>query len=174
MIKGMTAHNASFDDHIDNTSCFSLVFPYQIIVNSNQTTINNRQDVLGLIGDTNVEIIYPVNIEFYNYDKHEVTSPLAFDDFKTVCNEGFDISFNPCLELGYPIKIKEFNDSNNTFETFLLNHNKEAFTYFDNLHDNDVYEIQFPVTVLDSNSEPLTVNSNSDLEDTIRLLSNCE
>ena len=45
MIKSMSLHNASYDDHIDNTSCFSLVFPYQINVNSTSTTITSIQDL---------------------------------------------------------------------------------------------------------------------------------
>ena len=165
MVKSMSLHNASFDNVVDNTSCFSLDFPYQLNVNSELKNISSVNDLSEVSEEDDVEIVFPININFYNYELHEAINQTDFNLVKNVCAEDFNITSHACLDFQYPIEIKEFNDLTESFETFQLNNDKEVYLHFDNLHDNDVYEIEYPIFLIGSNSDPLRIDSNVDFMD---------
>jgi len=162
MVKSMSLHNASFDNVVDNTSCFSLEFPYQVNVNSELKNISSVNDLSEVSEEDDVEIIFPVNINFYNYELHEAINQTDFNLVKNVCAEDFNLTSHPCLDFQYPIVIKEYNNLTENFESFQLNNDKEVYLHFNNLHDNDIYEIEFPIFLVDSNSNSLRIDSNVD------------
>lgn len=165
LIKSITLHNANFDDHIDNTSCFSLVFPYEVNINSNRRTISSIQDLNSVDENDQVQILFPVSIVFFDYTQHKVNTTSELRLLTNSCEEKFDIEYNPCLNFDFPIVIKEFNELDGTFETLNLISNEEIFQYLDNLHDSDIYEIDYPILLLDSNSDGHVINSNSEFEE---------
>lgn len=165
LIKSITLHNANFDDHIDNTSCFSLVFPYEVNINSNRRTISSIQDLNSIDENDQVQILFPISIVFFDYTQHKVNTTSELSLLTNSCEEKFDIEHNPCLNFDFPIVIKEFNELDGTFETLNLINNEELFQYVDNLHDSDVYEIDYPILLLDSNSDGHVINSNSEFEE---------
>lgn len=162
LVKSISVHNASFDDLIDNTSCFSIKFPYQIQVNSELRNITSEQDISDLSNTEQIEIVYPVKAIFYNYEEHNIVSGTDFNLVKSVCDENFNIQPNSCLDIQYPIVLKEFNDLTQSFETFQLNTDRQVFRHLENLHDNDIFEIEYPIFLLDSSSNSIRIDSNSD------------
>ncbi|MBZ9651637.1 hypothetical protein [Psychroflexus montanilacus] len=175
LIKSITLHNANFDDHIDNTSCFSLVFPYEVNINSNRRTISSIQDLNSIDENDQVQILFPISIVFFDYTQHKVNTTSELSLLTNSCEEKFDIEHNPCLNFDFPIVIKEFNELDGTFETLNLISNEELFQYVDNLHDSDVYEIDYPILLLDSNSDGHVINSNSEFEEAFEAsLSGCQ
>ena len=175
LIKSMTLHNASFDDRIDNSSCYSLVFPYDLNVNSVRKRINSIQDVNLIDEDDQTEILYPVDVVFYDYSRFEVNSMTELSIVTNTCEEEFTIEHNPCLNFEYPIIVNEFNEVNSTFKAITIDTNKKAFEYLNTLHDSDVYEIDYPVTLLNSNVEPIIVNSNAEFIDAFKSsINSCE
>lgn len=161
-IKSISSHHATFDDRIDDSSCFSLEFPYQLYVNSELRTITSIQDISEINEDDDVEIVYPVNTNFYNYEEHQANNESEFNLIKNTCDENFDIIPNPCLDFQFPITLKEFNDFTESFETYQLDNDKQVYLHFENLHDNDVYEIEYPIFLKDSLSNSIRINSNAD------------
>lgn len=175
LIKSMSSHHASFDDRIDGSSCFSIAFPYEVYVNSNLKTISSVADVLEINEDDNIELVYPVNTNFYNYEEHQASNQTDFNSIKNTCDNDFDIIPNSCLDFQFPITVREFNDLTETFETFQLGTNREVYQHFESLHDNDVYEIDYPIFLFDSNSEAIPVESNDEFIEAFNMSStNCE
>jgi hypothetical protein len=162
LIKSMTLHNASFDDHIDKTSCYSLVFPYTLSVNSTIKTIASIQDVNSIDENDQIEILYPASIVYFDYNQFEVNSPTELRLLTNNCEDNFILDYNACLDFEYPIVVNEFNELNATFETITIDSNKKAFEYVSALHDSDVYEIEYPITLLDHNFNPTVINSNAE------------
>ena len=159
-IKSMSLHNSNFDDKIDKTSCFSLVFPYQLHVNANPTTINSAEDISDFSEEDDIEIIYPVETVFYNYDQHQVTNSSEFNLVKNLCQQDFNLIPNTCLDFEFPITLKKYNELTGSFDTFHFYSDKEIFRHFDNLHDQDIYEIEYPIILKNVNSNNLRINSN--------------
>lgn len=164
MIKSMSSHKASFDDHIDKSSCFSLVFPYQLKINSVTTTINSIEDISDLGLDDDIKIVYPVTAVFFDYAQHEMTSLIEHNSMIAFCEKDFDVEPNSCMDFQYPITLKSFNEINGNFETSHLNSDKELFLFLDNLNDTDIYEIVYPIVIHDSNLNSHRINSNLEFE----------
>lgn len=160
LIKSITLHDASFDDLVDKTSCFSLVFPYQLKVNSRVQRMDSAHEISDLDEDDTIEIIFPVSVVFSNYNNHEVISNSEFNTIKNLCENEERIQTNSCFDFVYPVSIKEYNEQGSTFETLTFDNNKALFLYLDHLHDSDVYEIDFPISLLNSDSRSITINSN--------------
>lgn len=174
-IKSMASHDAAFDDNIDESSCFSLQFPYQLYVNSELTSITSAQEVLGISEDDDIELVFPINTNFYNYEEHHANNGSELNLVKNICTENFDIISNPCLDFKFPIAIKEFNDITESFETFQLNSDKEVYLHIENLHDNDVYEIEYPIFLETSVSNSIRIDSNVDFINTFnQFLEECD
>jgi hypothetical protein len=163
VLKSMAAHHAAFDDAVDQSSCFSIEIPYQIYLNSELTTISVYDDLLELSDEDSIELIYPVNTVFYNYEEHQATNQTGFNLIKSTCDENYNIIPNPCLDFQFPVTFKEYNDLTESFDTFHFNSNRDIFFYLDTLHDNDVYEIEYPVYLINPESDQLLINSNLEL-----------
>jgi len=175
MIKAMTMHDAAFDDHIDNTSCLSLVFPYQLHVNSDPITINTIQELENLSDDDEIELIYPIEVIFFDYQKHQVSTPDDLDTVKNICDQKFELDPINCFDFEFPVTIKRINEINGNFDTSHLESDLEVFTFFDNLHDAHAYEIDYPINVINHQSDTLSINSNEEFKTTIDQSSlNCQ
>jgi hypothetical protein len=164
MLKSIAQHNASFDNKVDNSSCFSLDFPYQLYVNSELRNISSVSDLANIEENDDIDIVFPVSTNFYNYEVHQAINQTEFNLVQNACNENFNITPNYCLDIQFPITIKEFNDLTESFETYQLNNDKDVYLHFDNLHDNDVYEIEYPIFFVDTNSNSIRIDNNSDFE----------
>lgn len=160
VLRSLSAHYAEFDDLVDNSPCFSINFPYQISINSNLTTISQNSDLINLETEQNIEIVYPVNITFYNYEEHQAYNQTGFNLIKNTCAQDFDILFNSCLNIQYPITFREFNEVTESFDTYHLHSDRDVFIHLNTMHENDVYEINYPVTLTNANGNTLEVNSN--------------
>jgi len=167
LLKSISSHNAAFDDRIDNTNCFSIIFPYQIQVNSELRTINSIEDISLVSSDDDIEIVYPISSVFYNYEEHQAINQTEFNLIKNTCNVDFNIEANHCLDIQFPITVKEFNDLTESFDSYQFNNDKEAYLHLDNLHDNDVYEINYPIFLRDFNSDLIRVDSSQEFIETI-------
>lgn len=161
-IQSISSHYASFDDKIDHTPCFSIAFPYEIYVNSNLVAITSVQDIENLDEESNVEIVYPISTHFYNYEEHQANNQTEFNLLKNSCNADFEIAPNDCLDFEFPISLKEYNNLTESFETFHLNTNQEVFVHVQNLHENDVYEIDYPIFLKNYDESSIRINSNAE------------
>lgn len=172
LIKSATFHQASFDDVIDGSSCFSLDFPYKVKVNLDVITIRSREDLLHLSEKDIVQIQYPVDLLFYNYTTHQVNSPSEFQNLQVQCDNTFRELSSLCVSFNYPIIVKDFNDINSSFDTHRFSSNKDFFLYLEHLHDSDMFEIQYPVIINDSITST-EVFSNQNLISVLQESANC-
>jgi len=165
MLKSVTANDTSFDNLVDNSSCISIDFPYQVLINEQAVTINNISDLQQISPEEEIDIIYPINTVFFNYDSHQADNRSDFNLIKDTCNDNLNLTFNTCIDIHYPITIKEYNDITESFDTFRLNSNKELFLHIETLHDNDVFEIEFPIFISKLRNETIKVESNEDFQE---------
>lgn len=164
-IKSISLHNAAYDDVVDGSTCFSIVFPYQLSVNGTIKTISSIEELDDLHSDDNIEIVYPVSAVFYNYDRHQMASDSDMTIVKETCESDFNLDSNACLDFQFPLTVKMYNRVGNDFHTIQLNSNEDIYTHFDNIHDTDVYEIEYPILLSDTHlNTTIYVNSNSEFE----------
>ena len=174
-LQSITSHNASFDDVVDNAFCFSLVFPYELTVNDQLRVFNSAHDLSYLREEDTIEIVFPASIVFSDYTIQEVNSTSELNALANQCDDFQSITMFNCYSINFPLTLKDYNDVNFSFQTHHFFNNKAIFLYLENLHDSDVYEIDYPITLLTKNSREIVINNNQEFIDMLDSLpSHCE
>ncbi len=170
LLLNTTQNNGSIDDFIDGTSCSSIQFPYQVIINGQTLTISNPTDLLPLANITSpITIVFPITVVFEDFSTLTVNNQQELNDLGQLCqslNEAID-----CIELVYPITLFIFNSNNEQIGTTTINSNAEFFSFLSSLETGVFVAIDFPITVILADGTFETVNSNSQLQE---LIENCE
>lgn len=164
-----------FDNIIDNSSCFSVNLPVNVVVNGQNLTILN-QNSLTLItdaqnnfpGDDVVNINFPITITYQNYETQLVTSVTQFTQIKNSCtikNDGFDEL--SCLNFNFPLSINTFNTNSQLANTLVFANNSNLFNYINNLDPNDLFQFNFPIQIINSAGQNISINDNLNLNNFI-------
>lgn len=160
-----------FDNVLDDSSCFTVKLPVNIIVNSQSisvasevdfATVQNIKDTLP--GDDIVNFTFPITIIYQNSQEQIITSATQFNQIKTAClqeDDGFEEL--SCIQFNFPIQINLFNSNSQLANTLVFNSDINLFNFLNNLNPNDLYEIKFPISVQDSNNQNVILNNNNQL-----------
>lgn len=162
-------NSGSIDDFIDGTSCSSIQYPYQVIVNGQTITIANEGD-LNNIASTNasITIVFPVTVIFEDYSTLEVNSQQELNELGALC-QTIDEAIN-CIELVYPVTFFTYNANNEQTGTVVINSNAELFQFINGLDAGVYIAIDFPIEVILGDGSQTTVSSNAQLQG---LIENC-
>lgn len=175
LIKSVSSHDGSFDDIIDNASCYSINFPYQIELNGKVKNITSIADINDIKEEDEVLPIFPITISRATYDEVSLNS---IDDFvlnQQNCANG--LLYNDritCVDFTYPIEVGVFNENSNDFDFISLEHDKDTFTTIESFLDNTLASIRFPIYLIDDNNST-EIRSNEQLKEAIRTIAlSCE
>lgn len=157
--------DGSFDDVLDNASCFAVQLPVNTLLNGIETSISTITD-LNLIGETDVvELFFPITITNYNYTETVVNNEEEFIQLMEACETLTENNEGPitCAEINFPVQV--FTSTNSQIQNdFILNSNENMYVFIENLNENDVYTINYPITVTTEQDSELTVLSDTELE----------
>jgi len=166
------------DDFIDGADCFSIAFPFTVMVGDTDFIIENEldyQEVLdfieisgGTFGD--IEIVFPITIVFSNYDEVVVNNQEELNNYVSAC-ENEIIDDIDCIDFIYPITFFVYNSETEDTTTVLILDDTELFLFLSTLNPTDFISIDFPISVELEDGYVVEVNSNEELES---LINNCE
>lgn len=163
--------DGSLDDVLDNSPCFAVQLPVNTLLNGIETSISTIAD-LNLIGETDVvELFFPITITNYDYTEIVVNSEEEFTHLVETCETLTENNEGPitCAEINFPIRV--FTSTNAQVQNdFTLNSHENMYVFIENLNENDVYTINYPITVTTEGDSELTVQSDAELE---AILDNC-
>ena len=168
--------DGSDDNIVDSANCFSIDFPFTVVVNGMEITVTSEEDLDTVEDifdefdddDDTLEISFPVTIILSDFSEVTINSQEEFEDFADDCvgeNE-FDDDIE-CLDFVYPITASVFNSNNELIDTITFNSDKDLYVFIDNLEDDDIVGIDFPITVVLSDGTEVSVSDLDDLEDLI-------
>ena len=165
----------SIDNILDNSSCFSVVLPVTVIVNSQEIVVTNQadyqivQDAINEFSndDDIVNFIYPITIQFQNFQTLVVQTPDQLDDILDDCDDDDGFDEIDCISLVYPIVINVYDSNNQIADTVTITSNSMFFNFLANLSSATFVAISYPISAENSNGQTITINSNSQLEDFI-------
>jgi len=161
LMSSVTSHNATFDDRIDGSDCFSLIFPYDLLINGEQTTVSSIDDIYLIQDNDEIEILFPVNIAFVDYDTKVLQNQSQFNTVYASCQNGELFNFHiDCAEFVYPFSYAKYNSVSRNFDMVNMNSKKEAFQFLANLKEDDLYVINYPLDVILFDSDHYTVHQN--------------
>lgn len=168
LLKGVSSHDGSFDDVIDQAPCFSIDFPYQILLNNESHNVNSVEDLLAILPSDEVVPVFPISITYATYDPLEISSLEALAEQINLCNTG--VLFNEritCVDIVYPIHINLYNPETSNFETVVYDHDKKTFQSISSYTNDQLASISFPITITTADQGSLSITSNEILKSQI-------
>ena len=165
--------------------CFEFVFPIDFQMSNNTTnTINSLEELVNLLIESNVnpyivDIIYPFDILVFN-DETDTIDIMAIQNEETFGSLLDDCEFdldenNICYEIYDPVCVEITNAHG---ETIVLVYPNDCYAGLDGfsendfledcdtdgghhggLFENDCFDLVYPVILLNSNGDAITINS---------------
>ncbi|GAA4271271.1 hypothetical protein GCM10022258_05640 [Aquimarina gracilis] len=165
LMRNVVTHDGSYDDVIDGGNCFSINFPYMIIVNDEEIIVDNIGDYQNLSVNDMIEIQYPITITLFDHSEKTVIDGNELNTYVASCRkEDDDIE---CVDFVYPIGLSIFNAQSNRFRVVDIGHDSQMFTFMSTLGDNSFVSINYPIDLVAHNGQRLNAQHNSGLLETI-------
>ena len=174
-IRHIALNDGSSDNIVDHASCAALVFPVTVLVNGQEIQISSADDlktVEGILDEFETDhdtlsIIFPVTITLPGHTQLMISNADEFEDIAQQCTEGgHDVDIE-CINFKYPLSLSVYDSQNQVSGLITINNDAELFAFFDTLEEGHFAGFKFPVTVIVTGGEEMTVNDNHLLEDII-------
>ncbi len=170
LLLNTSQNSGSIDDFIDGTSCSSIQFPYQVIVNGQTLTLENEEDVLALSNTgASVTLVFPVTVVFEDFSTQVVNDQQVLNALGEICDT-IDEAIN-CIDLVYPLTFFTYNADNEQTGTVVIDDNAALFVFLSSLDTGTYIALDFPIIVVLADGSNVTVTSNAQLQG---LIESCE
>jgi hypothetical protein len=176
LILRTTTNDGSNDNILDFANCFNIKLPIAVTANSIPVNINNTNDyyLVESIFDEDFDDVDAVNLDFpitiVNSDFSEVTinDMSELTARANICN-GENVSDNDieCIDFIYPFSASKFNINNELLSSETFTNDHELYNFIEDITEDDITSINFPISVLTSNGTFLQITSLTELETTI-------
>lgn len=176
-VERVVMQNTSQDDIIDKSSCFLIKLPYIVTVNNIQIPINTVNDYLLVQTNINaypndndiVNIHFPIIVVFNDYSEKALSTQTDYNNLFLECQANLnDFGKINCITINFPITINVYDSSNQIASATSITSNQSLYTFFENLEDNKFVAISYPITIINSNGQNITITTNSQFEDVIK------
>lgn len=170
LIEKTTAFDGSYDDVVDESSCFALKFPYTISINGTAAiTITSMEDLQGIkvtlagLDNGALEISFPVTITLSDHSEIVVENREQLLELARDCVESATDNKIRCIDFVYPISLFTFNVDNQMTGEVMMESDMQMRRFFSELEDNELVSISFPITLKKSDGTEIIVENNTDL-----------
>ena len=173
LMQRTSKNDGSNDNILDNANCFSLKFPVTVFANGLEIIVNSEadldkvEDIFDDLDDDSDEIVFkfPITIILSDFTEEEINNYNELDKFLDECNgeNEYDDDIE-CLDFVYPISGVVFNTDTELTTNITINNDMEMYFFIEDLDDDDVVSINFPISVILADGTTVSIDSLSDLE----------
>lgn len=174
-----TMFDGSVDDEIDGSPCFSIEFPYTVIVDGEEFNINSEaalnEFLAGLPQDVETEDIalnFPVRVKNTGHQTVTVVNIQQLRGLQQSCRNSQAGNRGPitCARFSFPLRLTSYNSASQQTGAAVLNSQEELFEYLNNTSSNTVVSFEYPLQIISNGVEIRIPNQNRLRE----LLRECE
>jgi len=173
----MTLNEGDVDDFIMLGDCFTIAFPFTILVDGIEVVVESEDDyseIIIIIEETganidDIEIVFPITLILADYSELVVNNLQELELVIGQCqgnNNRID-----CVDFVYPITVFRYNENSENTETIVVENDEEFYLLMSNLADGDIISIQYPISVILIDGSIVEINSNDELES---ILTECD
>lgn len=175
LILRVAQRDGSEDNIISGGSCFSVELPVTVIVNDQEVEINSAADystierIIDQFDDDedDISFIYPITIVLDNHDRVIINSDDVLEEYIEECVEdGFDDDIE-CIDFVYPLQVSLYDTENQSTNALTIHDDEELYELLENLDDDVLVSIDFPVTMTFYDGTEIIVNDNQELQEAI-------
>ncbi|NAY92975.1 hypothetical protein GTQ34_13710 [Muricauda sp. JGD-17] len=171
LIEKTSSNDGSFDNIVDGASCVAVNFPYTVQVNGIEIIIDSREDLHAieeifdeLDDDEDIlNILFPITITLADFTEIVIENLDQLEDLAEDCLEGGDDDDIECIDFVYPITLFTFDINEQQSGEVVIESDEQLRKFFDELDDDDLIGIEFPLTLKKFDGTELVVNSNAEL-----------
>lgn len=176
LLQNTATKDGSDDNIIDNASCISIELPVSVIVNDLEIIVDSPEDfetiedIFDEFDDDEdvLEIIFPITIVLKDFSELVINNLDELEEFADDCkgeNE-FDDDIE-CADIKYPVTASVFNSNNEVIDTITFNNDQDLYEFIDDLDEDDVVRVNFPVTVILFDGTEVQTSNLDELEDVL-------
>jgi hypothetical protein len=150
--------------------------PYVVKVNGETIAINSSADYQLVSDNINASsddddalmIVFPVRIEYYNYEETNVDNQFDFEALLSYWETQTDIlSKINCVNIVYPISINIYDSDDKTTSSITIISDKSFYKFLNNLKDTQFIAINYPISITDDEGNSSSIETNTQLETAI-------
>jgi len=176
LIQKTSLNDGSSDNIIDNANCFNIQLPVTVIVNGLEIIINSENDldtIESIFEESNTDedslkIIFPITIILSDFTQLIINNESELDDITNECEGENELDDDiECLDFQYPIEVSIFNTITELIIDITINNDEEMHDFIEDLDENDIASIGFPITMILFDGTLITINSLDQLEEEI-------
>jgi hypothetical protein len=176
LLKRTAMNDGSNDNIVDNSSCFNIELPVTVAVNGLEIIVDDEEDFNTIEAifdefdddDDSLQIMFPITIVLNDFTEVTINSFEAFEDFSDDCGGENEIDDDiECADIEYPVIASVFNSSNELIETINILNDKDLYDFVDDLDDDDIVNISFPITIILSDGTQMEASNLDELENII-------
>lgn len=173
LLNRTSQNDGSFDNIIDNASCFNVQLPVTVVVNGTEVIVDSMDDYQTIEdifdadnNDTDtLDIMFPITVVFSDYTTSVVnTYPELLALIAQCPEENSDDDDIECIDFQYPITASIFNENNDLIDTIVINNDNDMYDFIDDLDDYAAVTISFPIMVILADGTTVTINNISELQ----------
>jgi len=180
LIENTSSNDGSYDNIVDGASCLAIQFPYTVNVNGVEVTIDSESDldvveeIFDELDDDDdiLDIVFPITITLSDFSEIAIENQDELEAFARECLEGGDDDDIECVVFVYPITLFTFDVQNQVTGDFEIGSDMDMRRFFDELEDDDLISIEFPITLKKYDGTEVTVQNNAELAAALEMAKN--
>jgi hypothetical protein len=180
LIENTSSNDGSYDNIVDGASCLAIQFPYTVNVNGVEVTIDSESDldvveeIFDELDDDDdiLDIVFPITITLSDFSEIAIENQDELETFAKECLEGGDDDDIECVDFVYPITLFTFDVQNQVTGDFEIGSDMDMRRFFDELEDDDLISIEFPITLKKYDGTEVTVQNNAELAAALEMAKN--
>jgi len=175
-LQNIATLDGSFDNILDGASCVEVMLPITVIVDGIEIIVDDIEDfeTIEVIFDEFeddedlLEILFPITIVLQDFSEVVIDSLEELESFTSLCDGENEIDDDiECIDIQYPISFSVFDAENSVSDTVIVNSDEALFLFLDDLIDDVIVSINFPITLIGSEGNTIVVNNPEELENVI-------
>jgi len=168
LMKNIVTHDGSYDDIVDQGNCYSINLPYRIVLNSTEEiVIDEIEDYESLDQSDTIQIQFPITITGHDHVEKVIEDNQQLQFMSDTCK--LDDDDIECVDFVYPFVFATFNRDTNTLNSIEVIHDAQVFGFMENLDENTVVALNYPIRLKLTNGEFLETTHNTELLSEIQL-----
>jgi len=176
LITRVSTNDGSNDNILDNANCLSIQLPVTVVIDNLEIIINSEEDfdtiedIFDEFGDDidELDFIFPITIILSDFTEIVINDQSELETLIEECSGENETDEDiECIDFQYPITYSIFDQNNELIDTVTIANDEEHYEFIENLDDTDIVSINFPLTLVLSNGNTVTITNILELEEVI-------
>lgn len=177
LIERMAMYDGTQDDSIDDSPCFSVRFPYEVVIHGIEIKIASVSDLhkitnrlQGLPVDV-FSLKFPLVITMPDYEVLSVENASEFKRLKELCASGkLGVSPINCALPEFPLKVLIYNSRSEKLSSFQIINKQQLYVFLQNKSPHELLDFEYPLELTLSGNSAITIKNKETFKE---VLNNC-